>query len=223
MIQIAQTSRQVKSALSLLVWAALIPFAACTSAPKQPGTIDLDTLAGHTVALVSIDGESTAQKIVEVALINQLLHRGTFTLISKQELESARKDPTQDPTDWRGIAKRAGADYALRVQILKFEAPIYEGYSTREVRDSQLAEEQGTDGKTEQVYKVKAMEGHVKFELKWTHLTPGNKEIETRTTLAEAQERVEASAHNTSIHLPPPLRFLETLSNRAFSQTFGGY
>jgi hypothetical protein len=192
--------------------------AACSSAEKKK-LPELSSLEGKKVALISIEGEETSRKIVEVALINQLLENGTFILISKQNVEAARADFRQDPTDWEGIAKRAGADYALRAQVLQFDAPLHEGYSTEEAQDSQLAEEQGTDGKTQRVYKVKALDGHVRIELNFTRLSDG----ETRTGVAEAEDRIEANARTTSIHLPPPLRFLEKLANRAFKSFFEKY
>jgi hypothetical protein len=187
----------------------------CSSAKKK-ATPELSELEGKKVALVEVEGESTPRKIIEVALVNQLVHRGTFNLIAKQDVEASRVAVDQDPTDWKGIAKRAGADYALRAKVLKFEAPIHEGYSSEEVYDSQLAHEMGTDGKTQQVYKIKAMEGDVQIQLQFTRLEDGD----TRTGIAQAQQKVEASAKTSSIHLPPQLRFLEDLSNKAFKEFF---
>ena len=187
----------------------------CSSAKKK-STLQLDELSGKKVALVSIDAEDTAKKIIEVALINQIVERGTFILISKQEIELARAAADQDALDWKGIAKRAGADYALQAKALEFDAPTHEGYSTEEVKDSQLAEEQGTDGITQKVFKVKAMDARVKVQLQFTQLSNG----ETRAGVAEGEDHVTENARNSAIHLPPKLRFLEALSNRAFKKFF---
>lgn len=165
---------------------------------------------------MSLEGEPTAKKIVEVALVNQLVQKGTFELLSKGEVEAAQAAPEQDPTDWKGIATKAGADYILHANVLQFEAPIREGYSKQEVIDTQLAEERGTDGKTEQVYKVKAMNGHVKVRLTFTRLSDDDK----RTAVAQADRQIEASAQAGAIHLPPKLRFLEELTNQAFQEFF---
>lgn len=190
----------------------------CSSAKKK-SSLELSELHDKKVALLSVDGEETPRKIVEVALVNQLVQRGTFHLISKQDVEAARNSPVQDPTDWRGIAKRAGADYALQAKVLQFEAPIHEGYSQEEVYDSQLAEEMGTDGKTERIYKVKSMDAKVRVQLQFTNLETQ----ETKSGIASAEEKVEADAKSSSIHLPPQLRFLENLSNRAFREFFNQY
>jgi hypothetical protein len=200
----------------------LIGFAAafmvsCSSAKKKSSP-ELSDLEGKKVALVSVDGEDTPRKVIEVALVNQLVKRGTFLLVSKQDIETAKAAPDQDPTDWKGIAQRAGADYALRAKVLKFDAPIHEGYSSETVEDSQLAEETG-NGRTQRVFKVKSMEGDVKVELQFTHLSDG----ETRSGIAEAQQKVEESAKSSAIHLPPKLRFLEDLSNQAFKDFFDRY
>jgi hypothetical protein len=124
-------------ALAILIFG----ISGCSSAKKRSTTSELAALDGKKVALVSVDGEETPRKIVEVALVNQLVQRGTFILVAKEDLAVARVAPDQDPLDWRGIAKKAGADFALRAKVLKFEAPIHEGYSTAEVIDTQLAAE----------------------------------------------------------------------------------
>jgi hypothetical protein len=188
----------------------------CSSAPKKTDLVSLKSLHGKKVALVSIEGEDTARKITEVALINQLVKRGTFELISKGAVETARTDVDQDPTDWKGLAKRSGAELALRVRVNRFNADVKSGYSKEEVYDSQLAEENGTDGKTERIYRAKALVGDVQFELKFTDLA-------TQTTtrgIAEATDRVESNAKLSAVTLPPRLRFLETLSNTAFKKFF---
>jgi hypothetical protein len=191
---------------------------ACSSAKKKTTPV-LSDMNGKKVALISVDGEETPKKIVEVALVNQLVQRGTFILVPKPDVEAARAAPEQDPTDWKGIAKRAGADFALQAKVLKFDAPVREGYSSEEVVDSQLAEEMGTDGKTQQVFKTKSMEGDVQVELQFTRLEDGD----TRSGVAEAREKVEANAKSSSIRMPPPLRFLEKLSNKAFREFFDRY
>lgn len=191
---------------------------ACSSTQKKT-TPELNSLEGKKVALVSIAGEETARKIVEVALVNQLIQDGTFILIPKQEVENARTQAHLDPTDWKGVATESGAEIALRAKVLHFDAPVQEGYSSVQVEDPQLAEEQGSNGKTERLYKVKSMDGHVRIELSFTNLKDGS----TRTGIAETQQKVEASALESSIHLPPKLRFLEGLANRAFSQFFKEY
>lgn len=191
---------------------------ACSSAKKK-GNLELSSLHGKKVALVGVDGEETSQRVVEVALINQLVQNGTFILLSKQDVEQAKLVPEQDPTDWRGIARRAGGEVALRAKVLNFDAEERQGYSTEEVYDSQLAEEMGTNGKTERVYKVKSLDGYVQVHLDFTLLDNN----EDHSGIAEAKDRVVASAKDSSIHLPPKLRFLENIANKAFKEFFEKY
>ncbi|MBI2711884.1 MAG: hypothetical protein HYX41_03315 [Bdellovibrio sp.] len=186
----------------------------CSSTPKNK--LSLSALHGKKIALVAIEGEDTARKVTEVALINQLVKKGTFELLSKGSVESARSHLDQDPTDWKALAKRAGAEVALRVSVDEFHADERSGYNKEEVYDSQLADENGTDGKTERVYKAKSIDGSVRFDLKFTDLASGN----TTSGIAEAKDRVEANARVEAVHLPPKLRFLENLSNTAFERFF---
>jgi len=198
-------------------------FVSCST--KKNSVPELSSLKGKKVALVDVDGEETARKVIEVALINQLVQRGTFILISKQDVQQARIAPEQDPTDWKGIARRAGAEVALRAKVVRFDAQEQTGTMTEEVYDSQLAAEQGTDGKTQRVYRVKSLEGNVQVQLEFTTLVPSGKVLEdpTRFALAEAQEKVVESEKNSSIHLPLRLRFLENLANNAFKDFFERY
>ena len=197
----------------------LICVSGCSSSSKTRSTekaSSLNPLHGKRVALVEIQGEETPRRIAEVALINQLARRGTFFLVPKNELDQLRAAPDLDPNDTLTLAKRAHADYQLRIEVNDFQAPIREGYSTQIVKDSQIAAEMGTDGSTEQVYKVKSLEGSVRFQLHFTDTATGV----TTSGTAAVQKRVEADAQKQAIHLPPQLRFLEELTNQAFNEYF---
>jgi hypothetical protein len=183
---------------------------------KHANTPAPSEIVGKKVALLEIEGEESAKKIIEVALINQLVQKGAFVLIAKSEIEQARHQPNQNPLDWLGLAKRVGADIALKIHVQDFQANTHESYSTRDVYDSQIAAEQGTDGKTQQVFKVKSMDAHVRFALTFTPVLGDS----PKTYIADKQEHLEASAQDTSIHLPPTLRLLEKLSNDALTNVF---
>lgn len=191
---------------------------ACSSAPKT--TPELSRLRGKRVALVEVSGEDTAKRIAEVALINQLIKSGDFEIIGKRELEQARQGTAIDPMDWRQLARAAGADYALRIDVQRFDAPVREGFSTEKVYDSQIAEERGkANGEIERVYRVRRLDGSVQFALAFTDLVTGD----TRTATAQAERQVLAEARSEAAHLPPRLRFLEELSNQAFAEFFKRY
>lgn len=191
----------------------------CSSAPKKT-TPELSHLLGKKIALMEVLGESTARSVVEVALINQVQQKGTFILISKQDLARAREEADLEATDWKGIARRAGADVALRVRVLKFIAESHEGYSSETVEDSELEAEQGKSAaKSERLFKVKSLDAEVAVKLEFTDL----KSDEVRSAVAQAQDQAKGDARQGGIQLPPRLRFLEKLSNRAFEKFFDTY
>jgi hypothetical protein len=193
-------------------------FTACSGKKTHengPVRVHLAKLEGKKIALVDVTGPDTARSVVEVALINQLAARGTFILVSKQDVDAARKAFDQDPTDLVGLAKRAGADFALQANVIQFDADTHVGYSEQEVEDSQLKEETG-NGKTQQVYKVQQMDGHVAVELFFTDVNSR----EVSSGVAEASGRATSEAKTEAAHLPPKLRFLEKISNDAFHKFF---
>lgn len=173
------------------------------------------------MALVDVDGEETARKVVEVALVNQLVRTGYFELVSKQDIEAARVALDVNSADWKAVARKAGADYALRAKVIAFDADEKKGYSEEDVNDSQLEAETG-NGKTTRVYKVKRLDGHVAVDLSFTNVQAGGNG-ETRTGVAEKSSSVSADEKNGAAYLPPRLGFLEQLSNDAFHDFFEKY
>jgi len=192
----------------------------CSHAKKK--VPELSQLEGKKVALVEIDAEATPYSVVEVALVNQLVKRGTFDLIPKEEIQKARKAPEQDPADWLGIARKCGADYGLKAKVLEFSAEERSGYSSEKVYDSQLAQERGEkEGHTEKLFKVKSLTAKVRIELSFTKTDP--KDPDPRSAIAEAEETVKSEEKTEAAHLPPKLFFLEKLSNEAFNRFFEQY
>lgn len=194
----------------------------CASSRKKT-TPELSRYEGKKVALVEVEGEATATKIIEVSLVNQLVKRGTFVLVSKQEIDEARTSVGADTSDWKAFAKAAGADIALRARVIQFDATTHEGYSSEVVEDSQMAAERGEDHRmVEKRFKVKALRGKVQVELQFATLR-GEDAGDLRYAIAQASEDVTESANKSAIHLPPKLRFLEKLTNQAFAKFFDQY
>jgi hypothetical protein len=206
----------------LAAWLA-VSAVGCAHARKK--TPELSDMLGKKVALVSVDAEDTQRKVTEVALINQLIKNGSFDLVSKQDVEEARKNVNQDPTDWVGIARRAGADYALRAKMLEFDATERQGYSSEQVDDSQMKQDMGQfmkdDEKTERLYKVKSLVGKVRVQLDFSKTDPQDPDL--RSAVAEASDSVTVEGKSEAAHLPPKLRFLEKLENEAFAKFFEQY
>lgn len=211
-------------AFAVTVAIASLAFATgCSSARKK--TPELSEMLGKKVALISVDGEDTARKVTEVALVNQLIKHGSFELVSKQEVDEARHAPSQDPTDWIGIARRAGADYALKAKVLEFDATERQGVSSEKVEDPRLEQDMGPfmkkGEKVDQLYKVKSLTGKVRVQLDFAKTD--EKDPDLRTGIAEATDVVTVEAKKQAAHLPPRLRFLEQLENKAFAGFFEQY
>src|SRR5690606_5235159 len=139
----------------------------------------------------------------------------------------ARAKPNTNPGDSAEIAREAGADYALTARVLEFDATTREGYSKETVEDSQMAAERGEDARmAERVYKVKSLTGKGRVERAFVE-TEGDTQRgahgERRTAVAEADEIVTAEGRTSSARLPPKMRFLEELTNKAFARFFETY
>jgi hypothetical protein len=205
---------------------AVLAASACASKPTRT-TPKLSELEGKKVALVEVESEPTQRQMIEVALVNQLVRDGSFELISKQAIDQARSAPDLSPTDWQGIAKRAGADLALRARVIEFTAQDHEGFTRVEKEDSLLAAEQGESArKSKQLVRAKSIEGRVQIELSFTELANSshdNSQSKTRQAVAEATETVTSDQSQGPIQLPGKMRFLEKLTNRAFAEFFDRY
>jgi hypothetical protein len=200
-----------------------VSWTSCSSGPKRT-TPELSKLEGKKVALVEVEAEPTARRIVEVALVNQLVKDGTFILVSKQDVDAARTQPKTDLLNPIDIARAAGADFALLARVLEFDATTREGYSKEVVEDSQLAEERGEKERmTERLYKVKSLTGKVRVEMTFLPAAADADLSDRRTAVAEADQVVTAEAKTSAARLPPKMRFLEELTNQAFAKFFETY
>ena len=211
---------------ALVLGALVLAVSGCASQPKRT-TPKLSELEGKKVALIEVESEPTQRQMIEVSLVNQLVRDGTFELVSKQAVDKARTLPDVSPTDWREMARRAGADLALRAKVLEFKAEDHEGWTRVEREDSVLAAELGESArKHKQLVRAKSIEGSVKVELAFTDLrADGSAEGagETRSAVAEATETVASDQSEGPIQLPLKMRFLEKLTNRAFAEFFEKY
>lgn len=201
---------------SILAGALVAGAFGCASAKKTAP--ELSEMEGKKVAVVEIDAEETPRKVIEVALVNQLIQHGSFILASREEVTKARGAVDLKAGDWKELTRRVGADYALLAKVLQFDADLHEGYNKEETEDSQLEAERG-DGRTERVYKAKSLEGKVRVELSFVRIFDND----TRTGVAEAEETLVQEAKSEAIHLPPKLGFLEKLANKAFKEFFERY
>jgi hypothetical protein len=174
-------------------------------------------MRGKTVAIVGFEGTKTARKFAEVAIVNQVIERGSFLLIPQREIRKVKARVGVDPRNYTQIAAMSGADIALWGEFLAFDANTSEGYIEETIYDSQIAAEQGDDrGSVKQLIKVKTLEGHVKLKLFFQETING----EVLSDVTEVKEKIQHGERRRAVHLPPRLRFLEELTNRAVNQFF---
>jgi hypothetical protein len=147
--------------------------------------------------------------------VNQLRKHGSFFLVSKKEVQDARAAIESDQLDPVSLAKAAGADVALRAKVLEFEALERQGYREEDIEDSLYEKETGKKTR-KNLYKVKSLDGSVKFELVFTEV----ESREERRAIAAASDRMEAEGKTAAVRIAPKLAFLEMLSNRAFEEFF---
>lgn len=202
-----------KSFSDIAAAALAVALASCSSSPKTKP--ELSTLVGKKVALIAVEGEETARRVAEVALVNQLVKSGDFDLLARQDVEKSRAALGVDTTSPVAIARGAGADLALVARVVRFETQERSGYSKEKINDSQLEAETG-NGQTERLYKVRALDGDVAMELVFTDVATG----EVRRAEAARKETVTVEDRARRESLPPRLRFLEKLTNEAFAEFF---
>ncbi len=162
----------------------------------------------------------TNKRIIEVALINQLAALPDhLVLVAKSVIEAAKLQPQQNPLDWEGIARAAGADVAVRARVLQMTVDRQAGFVNQAVVDSQWQAEQGNDAQRLAQVAVQGLRGHVEIGLEWLDFA-----TQARLSLqASASAQTEQKAETEAIHLPPMLRFLENLTNKAFKDCFSAY
>lgn len=207
------------SLIFILAWTSLVSFGTGCASKKTKEDLDRDALSGLSgkkVAITDIEGESTARRVFETSLINQILKHGNFELIPKKSVEVAKVDPTLVPGDLLAVAKKAGADFALSAKIQKFEALDEEGVSEEQIDDPVLAEERG-DGQDKRFYKVRRMTASILVEFKTTDLGSGKSHL----FLIEDHHALTEEAKTQAIHMPPKLRYLEERMNTAVEKFFG--
>ena len=200
---------------------ALATLAGSCSSAKKKTTPELSRLEGKKVALVDVEAEPTARTIVEVALVNQLIQRGSFQLLSKQDVDTAKAAPGVDTSDWKAVAKKAGADVALRAKVREFDAQTHEGYDKEMAEDSQMIEERGEEGRrTEKLIKVHSIRAKVRVELQF--LTLDDNDLRTGVADAETEE-VRKDSRQGAARLPPKMSVLQKLTEGAFKKFFERY
>jgi hypothetical protein len=113
----------------------LVGVSACTSSQKKSHEPELAAVYGKSVALTELKTESFShQKLVRSSLIDQLVNRGTFVLVSKYAVEEAR-EALGVAANLKQVAQKAGGEYMLRIELLKLVPTQAEETSQEKVKE----------------------------------------------------------------------------------------
>ncbi len=153
--------------------------------------------------------------MVEVAIVNELIKRGDFELISKKEFERARSEVEASPLAIAETAKRLGAHLLLKAEVRESTVDAEQGYDRVETEDSALRDETG-NGKTDRLIKVKRLTGRVTIYFEFQDLATS----ETRSALETESEELRETEERGAIRLPPKLRFLERVVQKTVTRFF---
>lgn len=118
---------------------------ACSSGPKrQNKQLELSDVFGSKVALVEIKADSSLEKKIRSALLEQLLSQGTFVLLSNYAVKDAQMSVGENPNP-KAVAVRVGADYMMRIELLNLSSS--DGIVEMKLEFTQLIGQQKTFSK----------------------------------------------------------------------------
>ncbi len=142
-------------------------------AKKHTDEFNARSLTGKNVAIAHIDGPKEARHFVEIAIVNEVIAAGRFSVVDRTATQEAMVDyPALN--DRQKLGKKLGADYVLSVHIDDYKVVDRQGYDKVEEEDSVLAEEMHESNvKTNHYYKVKASDALVKLYFSFVNVQTG--------------------------------------------------
>lgn len=182
-------------------------------AKKHTEDFNARSLIGKTVAIAHIEGPKEAKRFVEVAIVNEVIANGRFTVVDRTATQEAMIDyPAL--SDRQKLGKKLGVDYVLSVQIDDYKVVDRQGYDQVEEEDSVLAEEMHeSEVKTKKYYKVKASDALVKIYFSFVNVQTGEIQF-TGTGLSSLRIDSRDSKNMGKLHL------LEAATNDAVHKFF---
>ena len=202
----------------LLPWilAALFTAVVSSGCAHKPKQLTQRDLRNKTVALVDVDGAKEARLQIEVSLVNEVITQGRFQLVDKKTVDDALVEAPHE-SDWPRLGRALGADLILAIHVDEYLTRKRTGYDVNEEEDSILSEEnrEARDTKWKKYSKVKAIEGHVKFTLKFY-------DVAAKKMLFQGPTEAEKSFNSRDTELPRSMKLLETLTTEALKKFFDG-
>ncbi len=195
---------------------ALITLVVCSAgcAKKKAETLNLRMLESKKVAVAEITGDEKSAKMVEIALVNEIIEQGRFQIVDRTTVKEALVTyPAEN--DRVRLGKKVGADYVLSVAIQEFKVTDRSGLDQVEEEDSQMTEEWKSSDpiKTKSYVKVKGREGIVRLMFKFL-------DVEKDEVIFKGIGSGRETVNSREQTIPGQLKLLEGLSNRAVRDFF---
>lgn len=157
------------------------------------------------LAIEEIEGPESAQKIVEVAFVNEVHKRGSFVLLSKKEIAQARNRD-----------EKPASDLTLKIKITSFDTEDIDSYAPDTEEDSVLVEERGSgDNNKRNIHSVERT-GKIRVELAFFDAQGSL----IKQGIVEKTDSVTKSDKSGAIHFSPKLYFLDSITRKAMADFF---
>lgn len=211
---------------TLLVMAA-ISVSACSK--KKTDTLTRRSLEGKRVAVATIEGgDSTTKKIIEVALVNEIVDKGRFEIVNREDVQKALENYPA-ASDRVRLGKYLHADYVLDIMAEEFKVTDRSGLDEVIEADPVMKEEWHSkdDVVAKKYVKVKSEEGRVKLKFTFVDVASGTgdagsgaKALSAMGSATDTRTARLTGDKKTGGELPGKLALLEELSGKAVQNFF---
>lgn len=188
---------------------------ACASKKKNLSEpLTQRTLRGKIIALAEVRGPKEARDLVEVALVNDIIDKGSLYIIDRPTVaEALATYPAEN--DRQRLGKKVGADYVLTLAIEEFKVVDRQGLDALEEEDSVMTEEwrEKKPVVAKSYKKVRSSEGIVRLRFDFLDVGTGERAY---AGIGEARETYNSRERD----LPRKMQLLESLATQAVSDFF---
>lgn len=171
-------------------------------------------LRGKIIALAEVRGSKEARDLVEVALVNDIIEKGSLYVVDRATAAEALVTyPAEN--DRQRLGKKVGADYVLTLAIEEFKVTDRQGLDAVEEADSVMTEEwhEKKPVAAKSYKKVRSSEGIVRLRFDFLDVGTGERADEG---VGEARETFNSRERD----LPRKMQLLESLASRAVADFF---
>ncbi len=171
-------------------------------------------LRGKIIALAEVRGSKEARDLVEVALVNDIIEKGSLYVVDRATVaEALTAYPAEN--DRQRLGKKVGADYVLTLAIEEFKVVDRQGLDAVEEEDSVLTEEwrEKKPVIAKSYKKVRGVEGIVRLRFDFLEVGTGENAY---SGAGEARETFNSRERD----LPRKMQLLESLTSQAVSDFF---